>query len=189
MFCPSFIVTCNATLGFLKRNLQVNWSSFKAKPYEGLVCAKVEYRSSVWDTVQALRIMFHIRLKEHSTMRLNGTCAISTTHLASPTCLKIWVSVPQTNIGLTVGLLAAPFKITWRLLSVNSHGLLHPVMRRTRHSHSESFIPLQSSLSSEYLSFFSRTIFVDLLFSGFSGTICLLPSLASTALQILLKPM
>ena len=34
----------------------------------------------------------------------------------------------------------------------------HPVMHRSRHSHSESFILLQTSLSSVNLSFFSRTI-------------------------------
>ena len=46
----------------------------------------------------------------------------------------------------------------WGLLSVNSQGLLHPVMHRSRRSHWQSFIPLQTSLSSVYLSFFSRTI-------------------------------
>ena len=50
--------------------------------------------------------------------------------------------------------LTALFKVTRGLLSVNSHGLLRPVMRRTRRSHWESFIPLQISVSSEYLSFF-----------------------------------
>ena len=46
----------------------------------------------------------------------------------------------------------------WGLLSVNSQELLHPVMCRSRRSHSESFIPLQTSLSSVNLSFFSRAI-------------------------------
>ena len=54
--------------------------------------------------------------------------------------------------------LMALFKITLGLLFDNSYGLLCPVMHRTRLSHSESFIALQTSLSSEYLSFFSRTI-------------------------------
>ena len=44
------------------------------------------------------------------------------------------------------------------LLSVNSQGLLHPVMCRSRRSHWQSFIPLQTILSSVNLSFFSRTI-------------------------------
>ena len=37
----------------------------------------------------------------------------------------------------------ALFKITLGLLSDNSHGLLCPVMHRSRLSHSESFIPLK----------------------------------------------
>ena len=38
------------TFGFLKRNLQVNLSTLKAKAYKGLVCPQVEYCSSVWDS-------------------------------------------------------------------------------------------------------------------------------------------
>ena len=45
--------------------------------------------------------------------------------------------------------------------SLNSYRLLCPAMRRTRHSHSESLIPLHTSLSSEYLSFFSTTIIIQ----------------------------
>ena len=54
--------------------------------------------------------------------------------------------------------LVALFKITRVLLSVKSQELLRPVTRRSRRSYSESFILLQTSLSSEYLSFFPRTI-------------------------------
>ena len=66
-----------------------------------------------------------------------------------------WGTLEQRRIDSR---LTALFKITRELLSVNSHGLQRPVVRRTRRSPSESFIPLQTSLSSEYLSFFSRTI-------------------------------
>ena len=38
------------TFGFLKRNLQVNLSTLKAKAYKGLVRPQVEYCSSVWDS-------------------------------------------------------------------------------------------------------------------------------------------
>ena len=66
-----------------------------------------------------------------------------------------WGTLEQRRIDSR---LTALFKITRELLSANSHGPLRPVMRRTRRSPSESFIPLQTSLSSEYLSFFSRII-------------------------------
>ena len=39
----------NRTLGFLKRNLQVNLATLKAKAYKGLVRFQVEYCWSVWD--------------------------------------------------------------------------------------------------------------------------------------------
>ena len=61
--------------------------------------------------------------------------------------------------------------------SLNSYRLLCPAMRRTRHSHSESLIPLHTSPSSEYLSFFSTTIIIQ-----WNKEICLPLSLANTAL-------
>ena len=67
-----------------------------------------------------------------------------------------WRTLEQRQIDIR---LTALFKVTWGLLSVNSHGLLRPVTRRTHHSHSESFIPLQTSLSYEYLSFFLENIY------------------------------
>ena len=45
--------------------------------------------------------------------------------------------------------LSALFKITW--------GFLHPAMRRTTHSHSDSFIPLEISLSSDSVYPFSQS--------------------------------
>ena len=54
--------------------------------------------------------------------------------------------------------LTALFKITRGLLFVNTHGLLRPVTRKTRHTHNESFIPLKTTTTSERLSFFSRTV-------------------------------
>ena len=51
----------NHTLGFLKRNLQVNSPSLKAKAYKGLVCPKVEYCSSVWDL--CLRVKNNVAYK------------------------------------------------------------------------------------------------------------------------------
>ena len=113
---------------------------------------------------QVLIITVHIRLKGSSAAWLIGAWAdTSSTHLASPMCLKTsmgcmgWctLQVEQCHIDSR---LTGLFKITRELLSVNSHWLLGPVMRRIHHSHSKSFIPLQTSLSSEYLSFFSRTI-------------------------------
>ena len=51
-----------------------------------------------------------------------------------------------------------PLQVHTGLLSVKSHWLLHPVMRRTRRSHSRNSLSRSKLVSSEYLSFFSRTI-------------------------------
>ena len=67
-----------------------------------------------------------------------------------------WRTLEQRQIDIRITSL---FKVTRGLFSVNSPGLLHPVMRRTHHSHLESFIPLQTSLSYEYLSFFLKNIY------------------------------
>ena len=53
--------------------------------------------------IMALRITVHIRSKGYGAVRLNGVCANTTTLLASPTCLKTWFGVSQSNVGLTVG--------------------------------------------------------------------------------------
>ena len=45
----------NGTLGFLRRNLWVNSSTFKAKAYEGLVRPLVEYCSSFWDPCPGIK--------------------------------------------------------------------------------------------------------------------------------------
>ena len=84
----------NRTLGFLKRNLRVNSSTLKAITYKGLVRPQVEYYSSVWELRLALRITVQIRSKGYSAARLDGACADTATHLASPTCFKTWDCVP-----------------------------------------------------------------------------------------------
>ena len=63
--------------------------------------------------------------------------------------------------------LTALFKIALGLLVDNSHRLLWHVMHRTHLSHSESFIWLQTSLSSEYPSFFFKNSYSVEQFSCF----------------------
>ena len=113
---------------------------------------------------QALRITVHLRLKGYSTVwRVGAWADTSSTHLASPTCLKTsmgcmrWCTLHVEQRRIDSRLTGLVFKIT-RGFSINSHRFLRLVMCRVHHSHSASFILLQTSLSSEYLSFFSRTI-------------------------------
>ena len=134
-------------LGFLKRNLRVNSSTLKAKACKGLVRPLVDYCSNVWDP--------------RPDVENNGSYKIERIQRrAARWCLRRYNnSSSVTNMLEDLGWAFTDFfKITRGLLSVNSHGLLRSVMRRTRRSLSESFIPLQTSLSTEYLSFFSRPI-------------------------------
>ena len=78
-----------------------------------------------------------------------------------------WCLRRYNNTSSVTNMLEDP---TWRTLEhsriFNSHGLLRPVMLRTRCSHSER---LQASLSSEYLSYFLRNYSVE----QFAACFCL----------------
>ena len=128
----------NRTLGFLKRNLRANSSTLKPKAYKSLVRPQVEYCSSVWDP--------------RPGVENNGSNKIERIQRrAVRWCLRRY-----NNTSSVTNMLE---DLTQRDLEqsriFNSHGLLRPVMRRTRRSHQER---LPTSLSSEYLSYFSRTI-------------------------------
>ena len=79
------------TFGFLKRNLQENLSTLKATAYKGLVRPQVEHCSSVWDSCPGVENKIkRITSKGYSPAMLDCACADTTTHLASPTCVKNW---------------------------------------------------------------------------------------------------
>ena len=116
---------------------------------------QVEYCSSVWDPRPGVEKNGSYRI-ERIQRRAARWCLRRYKNTSSVTN-KLddlgWRTLEQRRIDSR---LMALFKITRGLLSVNSHGLLRPVMCMTRRSHSKSFIALQTSLSSEYLSFFKK---------------------------------
>ena len=69
--------------------------------------------------------------------------------------IRIIINQRRADIRLTT-----IFKVMGGLISVDTKELLRPVQRTTRrrHTHPESFIPLQTFTSSERLYFFPRTI-------------------------------
>ena len=90
--------------------------------------------------VQALRITVHIRI-ERIQRRADRWCLCRYNNTSRVTSMLEdleWRIFEQCRINSRLTVL---FKFTWGLLSVKSHRLLRPVMRRTRRSHSESFIP------------------------------------------------
>ena len=148
----------NRTLGFLKKNFGVNSSTLKAKTYIGLVRRQVEYFSCVWDSRPGVENNGSYKI-EWIQCRVARCCLHHYNNTSSVTNMPEdlgWGTLEQRRMD---NRLTALFKVTRGLLSVNSHGLPRPVMcSPTGHLHLKTFIPHQTSLSSEYLSFFSKTI-------------------------------
>ena len=140
----------NRKVGFLKRNVRVNSSTSKVKAYKGYFAPKVEYCSGVWEPRPGVENNGSYKI-ERIQHRAAQWCLRRYNNTSSVTNMLEdlgWRTLEQRRIDSR---LMALFKITRGLLSVNSHGLLRRVMCMTRRSHSESFIPFQTSLSSEYL--------------------------------------
>ena len=156
----------NGTLGFLRRNLWVNSSTFKAKAYKGLVRPLVEYCSSFWDPCPGIKNNGSYKI-ERIQCWMAQWCLRQYNNASSITNMLEdlgWHIPEQRRID---SWLMALFKIALGLLVDNSHGLLCHVMHRTCLSHSESFIWLQTSLSSEYPSFFFKNSYSVEQFSCF----------------------
>ena len=134
----------NRTLGFLKRNFRVNSSTLKAKTYTGLVRRQVEYCSCVWDPRPGVENNGSYKI-EWIQRRVARCCLHHYNNTSSVTNMLEdlgWGTLEQLRMDSR---LTALFKITRGLLSVNSHGLPHPVMcSPTGHSHLKTFIPLQN---------------------------------------------
>ena len=121
----------NRTLCFLKRNFGVNSSTLKAKAYIGLVHPQVEYCSCVWDPRPGVENKGSYKI-ERMQRRVGRWCLLHDNNTSSITLVQ-----RRMDSRLT-----ALFKIIRGFLSVNSLGLLRPVISSpTRHSHLKSFNP------------------------------------------------
>ena len=130
------------TFGFLKRNLQVNSSTLKAKAYKGLVRPLVEYCSGVWDSCPGVENNGSYKIKRIQCCNARSClCRYNNTSSFTNMLEELgWCSLEQCCIDSQLTVL---FKITCGLLSVNSNGALYPVTHRSRRLHSQSFIPFK----------------------------------------------
>ena len=130
------------TFGFLKRNLQVNSSTLKAKAYTGLVCPQVEYCWRVWDSCPGVENngSYKIKRMQCCNSRLCLRWDNNTSSITNMLEYMGWRTLEQCCIDSQP---TALFKITQGLLSVNSNGLLRPVTHRSCYSCLKSFIPFK----------------------------------------------
>lgn len=143
------------SLGFLKRNIQVNSPQIKEKAYMGLVRPLVEYGSCVWDPHQQY-LTHRIEMVQRRAAR--------------------WVLHRYHNTSSVTGMLQ---QLGWRTLAQRRqdarlfmfykmvHGLvlstpletyLQPVIRQTRFTHQYSFIKMAARTETYRNSYYPRTV-------------------------------
>ena len=124
------------SFGFLKRNLQVNFSTLKAKAYKALVRTQVEQCLGLLPSNGSYKIERIQCCNTQSCLHRDNNTSSITNMLED----LGWRTLEQCRIDSQP---TALFKITWGLLSVNSNGLLRPVPHKSHRSHLKSFIPFK----------------------------------------------
>ena len=148
--------TANKTLGFIRRNLYSCTRDTKSNAYTALVRPTLEYCSSVWDP----HTKEHIQ-KVGKIQRRAARMVFNDYDWENKT------SVTKLMKDLNWGMLSTRRKIA-RIqimhkaigghLALPVHKYLQPAQRRTRQSHSNSFITYQSSKDCHKYSFVPQTI-------------------------------
>ena len=147
----------NRSLGFLKCNLKISSSVLREKAYMGFVRPQIEYDAAIWDPrpraenngAQKIE-MVKRRAARWTLKRYHNTTSVSSMLLDLG-----WRSLEQRRADSRLTLL---YKIHKGHVPIEASKRLRPMKRRSRHSHSNSFIPISTSSSSHRLSFYPRTI-------------------------------
>ena len=158
----------NRSLGFLKRNLKVLSSSLCEKAYMGFVRPQLEYGSTIWDPRPGVENngAYKVEMVQWHVARWTLKRYHNTSSVTDMLENLGWRTLEQRRVDAWLALL---FKIYNRLIPVDARKHPRHPTRRSRHSHSYSFIPLSTSTSSHRLSFYPR--------QSLSGTVCLSLSL------------
>ena len=144
----------NSTLGFIRRNLNINSTSLNEQAYKSLVRPSLEYASVVWDPYLAEDIntieKVQRRAARYVTNRHRNTSSFGDmiNHLNWRPLTDRW-----TDARLTL-----MYKITNNLVATPKSDRLLPPARQTRNMHSRSYQLPSCRTQIRQSSFFPKTI-------------------------------
>lgn len=121
----------NKTLGFLKRNIKTRNQKIKTVAYQSTVRPQVEYAASVWDPHTAVN-MNKIEMVQRRAARWVMSDYSTTSSVTNMLQVLGWRSLEQLRTDTRLIFL---YNIVNHLVAVPSIGILLPVTRPTRHTH------------------------------------------------------
>ena len=123
----------------------------------GFVRPQLEYGSTIWDPRPGVenKGAYKVEMVQQRAARWTLKRYHNTSSVTDMLENLGWRTLEQRRVDVRLALL---FKIYNGLIPVDARKYLRHPTRRSRHSHSYSFIPLSTSTSSHRLSFYPRTI-------------------------------
>ena len=143
----------NRTLGFLRRNLQVNNQQLKSQAYKKLVRPTVEYASTVWDPYTKKNIDQLERVQRRAARYVHNSY-YNTSSVTDMLQKLNWRSLQYRRRDARLCML---YKIHYNLIAIPAD-CLRLQQRHTRFSHQLAFHTLHGSGNYRKYAFFPRTI-------------------------------
>ena len=153
-YINNITANANKTLGFLKRNLQINSQHIKEHTYKALIRPKLEYCSSVWDPHQHNQInqieKTQRRAARYTTNRYHNTSSVQDMidNLNWPT-----LQTRRTRTRLIVF-----YKIVHQHIAIDHSQILQRTDHRTRQAHPYTYRHISATNDTYKYSFFPHTI-------------------------------
>ena len=145
----------NSTLGFLRRNLQINNPALKAIAYKALVRPLVEYASTVWDP-HSQNLVHQIEMVQRRAARFCLRRYHNTSSVEGMLRELQWTSLQQRREDSRLVMM---YKIHNSLAHIAAQDYIVPVLQQsTRSLHCESYLVPRSRTESHRQSFFPRTV-------------------------------
>ncbi|MCG7878229.1 MAG: reverse transcriptase family protein [Candidatus Thiodiazotropha endolucinida] len=151
----------NQTLGFLKRNLQINSSTVKDKAYKSLVRPKLEYCNTVWDPKctnstkegekSSHRLVDQLEMVQRRAARWVTGRYHNTSHVTDMLHSLDWRTLEQRRVDSRLCML---YKIRNRLVAIEEEDYLQRGTGRREHQYKQ----IRADKDYTRFSFFPRTI-------------------------------